>query len=59
MNKYAIIGFPYNSSGKIMFLLNEYDENMNPRCGISSYVLTKEELENNFIIVGKYKREYE
>jgi len=54
--QYAIIGFPYNSCGEMMFLLNEYDINMNPRCGICSYVLTKEELENNFIIVGKYKR---
>lgn len=56
-NQYAIINFPMNSKKEMMFVLCEYNKNMTPRCGLFTYVLTKEELENNFRIVGKYKIE--
>ena len=49
--KYLITGFPCDSNGNMLILLNEYKTDPEPGFGLMTYVLTKDELKNNFDII--------
>ena len=54
-DEYLIIGYPMNLKGELMFHMVEFDESMNPPTGICSCIVTEEEFEKHFDIIGEYK----